>query len=105
MSLYETTFNFGFQANLGTGSGESGSAAIVVEPASVGADAHADHESIAGVGDERGLSLGEKAVQRTRASTVRKAHVSSLGQSTPARVVGVAGPHESNDVRFRLAGQ
>ncbi len=39
---------------------------------SVGADAHADHESIAGVGDERGLSLEEKTIQRTRASTVRE---------------------------------
>ena len=31
-----------------------------VAPASVGADAHADHESTAGTGDERGLSLEEK---------------------------------------------
>jgi hypothetical protein len=31
-----------------------------VAPASVGADAHADHESAAGVGDERRLSLEEK---------------------------------------------
>ena len=45
----------------------------------LGADAHADHESVAGVGDERGLSLEEKTVQRTRASAVRKAGVSSLG--------------------------
>jgi hypothetical protein len=40
-----------------------GFATTVVAPASVGADAHADHESIAGVGDERGLSLEEKTVQ------------------------------------------
>ncbi len=66
-------------------------------PSSVGADAHADHESIAGAGDERGLSLEEKTIQRTRTSTVRETLVSSLGQSTSARVVGVAGPDESND--------
>ena len=43
---------------------------------------------LACVGDERGLSLEEKTIQRTRASTVGEARVSSLGQSTPARVVG-----------------
>jgi hypothetical protein len=64
---------------------------------SVGADAHPDHESVTGVGDERGLSLEEKAIQRTRASAVRKARVRSLGQSPPARVVGAAGPYESDD--------
>src|SRR6202790_4339710 len=84
-------------SNLGTQSGESGSATTVVAPASVGADAHADHESVAGVGHERGLSLEEKIVQRKRKSTVREAHVGSLGQSTSARVVGVAGPYESDD--------
>src|SRR5258705_6447414 len=88
-----------FPANLGAGSGESGSATTFVAPASVGADAHADHESVAGVGDERGLSLEEKTVQRTGASAVRKARVSSLGQSTPARAVGAAGSHESDDCR------
>jgi hypothetical protein len=31
-----------------------------VAPASLGADAHADNESVAGVGDERGLSLEER---------------------------------------------
>jgi hypothetical protein len=41
-----------------------------VAPSSVGADAHADHESTAGVGHERGLSLEEKTVQRARTSTV-----------------------------------
>jgi transposase len=38
-----------------TGSGESGSATTAVAPSSVGADAHADHESVAGLGHERGL--------------------------------------------------
>ena len=86
-----------FLANLGAGSGESGSATTSVAPASVGADAHTNHESVAGVGDERGLSLEEKTIQRTRASAVRKASVSSLGQSTSARVAGAAGPRESDD--------
>ena len=77
--------------------GESGSATTAVAPASVGADAHADHESAAGAGHERRLSLEEKTIQRTGTSAVREARVSSLGQSAPARVVGVAGPHESDD--------
>ena len=41
-------------------------------PASVGADAHADQESVAGLGHERGLSLEEKAVQRTGTSALEK---------------------------------
>ena len=36
-----------------------GSATTAVAPASLGADTHADNESVAGVGDERGLSLGK----------------------------------------------
>ncbi|MEY2412253.1 MAG: transposase [Acidobacteriaceae bacterium] len=85
-----------FPQNLATEPGESRSATTVVAPASVGADAHADHESTAGIGHERRLSLEEKAVQRTGTSTVGEAHVGSLGQSAPARVVGVAGPYESD---------
>ena len=65
-------------------------------PASVGTNAHADHESTAGAGDERRLSLEEKAVQRTGASAVREALVGSLGQSASARVVGAVGPPESD---------
>ena len=42
-------------------------------------DAHTDHESVAGAGHERGLSLEEKAIQRTRASAVGKVSVSTLG--------------------------
>src|SRR6267143_3503743 len=84
---------------MGTEPGESVSATTAVAPASVGADAHANHESVAGVGHERGLSLEEKTVQRTGTSTVSEAHVGSLGQSTPTRVVGVAGPYESDDRR------
>jgi len=74
---------------------KSGSATAVVAPASVGADAHANHESTAGAGHERRLSLEEEAVQRTRTSAVREALVGSLGQSAAARVVGVTGPYES----------
>ena len=66
---------------------KSGSATPVMAPASVGADTHANHESTAGAGDERGLSQEEKAVQRTRASTVREALVGSMGQSAPAGVL------------------
>ena len=43
--------------------------------------------------------LEEKTVQRTRASAAREARVSSLGESASARVVGVAGPYESDDRR------
>src|SRR5580692_2412051 len=69
--------------------------ATAVAPASAGADAHADHESVAGIGHERGLSPEEKTIQRTGASTVREARLSSLGESAPARVAGTAGPYES----------
>jgi transposase len=41
---------------------EPKSTATAVASASAGADAHEDHESAAGVGHERGLSLEEKAV-------------------------------------------
>jgi hypothetical protein len=70
---------------------------LLWHPASVGADAHTDYESVAGVGNERGLSLEEKTIQQTRTSTIRETLVSSLGESTSARVVGAAGPHESDD--------
>ena len=73
--------------------GESRFATVLfVAPASLGADAHADHESVARLGHERGLSRQEKTVQRTGTSTVREARARSLGQSTPTRVAGVAGP-------------
>src|SRR5206468_4434470 len=54
-----------------SGPGESGSATTAVAPSSIGADAHTDHESVAGVGHERGLSLEEKTVQRTGATEWR----------------------------------
>jgi transposase len=54
-------------------------------------------ESVAGVGHERRLSVEEETIQRTRTGTVRETAVGALGQSTPARVVGVAGPYESDD--------
>jgi hypothetical protein len=63
----------------------------------VGADAHADHESVASVGYERGLSLEEKTVQRTGPSAAGKAGIGSLGQSAPARVAGTVRPPESDD--------
>ena len=79
------------------GCGESGSATTSVAPSPIGANAHPDHESAACTSDERRLLLEEKAVQRKRASTVRKVSVSSLGRSPPARVVGATGPYESDD--------
>src|SRR5256885_9000649 len=53
----------------------------VMAPTSAGADADADHESAAGRGDERRLSLEEKAVQRKRTRAARKTPVGSLGRS------------------------
>ena len=41
---------------------QTGSATTTVAPASVGADAHTDHESAAGIGDERGLPVEEETV-------------------------------------------
>src|SRR6266446_6092283 len=66
-------------------------------PASAGADAHANHESVASGGDERGLSLEEKTVQRKGTSTARKTLVGSLGQSASERIIGAAGPAGSKD--------
>ena len=79
--------------------GESRFATTVVAPASLDTDAHADHESVARLGHERGLSLEEKTVQRTGTSLqLEEARARSLpGQSTPARVAGVAGLYESDD--------
>ena len=68
-----------FSANLGTKPEESRSQATVVAPASLGADAYTDHESVTGLGHERGLSLEEKTVQRTGTSAIRKALVGALG--------------------------
>src|SRR3984957_2002678 len=86
-------------ADLGAESAESRYASTAVAPASASADAHANHESAAGAGDERRISLEEKTVQRTRPRAVRKAGVGALGQSAPARVVGVTGSIASDDRR------
>ena len=51
--------------NLGTESGESGSAPTVVAPTSVGADAHADYEPTASAGHERRKALEVEAVEQT----------------------------------------
>src|SRR5260370_24751869 len=66
-------------------------------PASAGADADADHESAAGRGNERRLSLEEKTVRRKGASTARKTLAGSLGQSASERIIGAAGPAGSKD--------
>src|SRR5215468_2164854 len=92
-----------FSADLGTLSGESGSAATAVASASAGADANADHESAASAGDEREPVLEGKTVERTRASRIGKASISFLGQPSSAGVVGTPGPDESHHrgVNFR----
>ena len=43
----------------------------------------------------KGQALEGEAMEQTAAPRVAEAGVSSLGQSTPARVVGAAGPAES----------
>src|SRR6266446_6122164 len=74
-------------------------------PASAGADAHANHESVASGGDERGLSLEEKTVQRTGTSTARETLVGSLGQSASERIIGAAGPAGSQDCGVNGSGR
>src|SRR5947209_17084647 len=66
-------------------------------PTSAGADADADHESAAGRGDERRLSMEEKAVQRKRTRAARKTPVGSLGQSASERIIRAAGPAGSKN--------
>jgi|SRR5882672_8335147 len=44
-----------------------------------------------------GYRWKKKLFSEQGTSAIRETRVSSLGQSTPARVVGVAGPDESND--------
>src|SRR5215813_456203 len=75
---------------MGTQSGESGSAATTVAPASAGADAHTDHESAASASHERRQTHEKEAVERTGTSVARKAGARSLGQPASARVVGAA---------------
>src|SRR5215467_16199082 len=86
-------------ANLGTKSGKPGSAATAVASASFGADAHANHESVASPRDERGQALEEKVVERTGPSAVREPSVGILGQPAAARVAGTTGSHESDHRR------
>src|SRR6516165_7030270 len=81
--------------NLGTESRESRSATTAVAPTSDGADAHADHEPTSSAGHERREALEVEAVEQTGTSRIRSIGVRSLGQSTPERVVGAAGPAES----------
>src|SRR5882724_3638700 len=74
-------------------------------PTSAGADADADHESAAGRGDERRLSLEEKAVQRKRTRAARKTPVGSLGQSASERIIGAAGPAGSKNCGVNGSGR
>src|SRR6266550_30761 len=74
-------------------------------PTSAGADADADHESAAGRGDERRLSLEEKAVQRKRTRAARETPVGSLGQSASERIIGAAGPAGSKNCGVNGSGR
>src|SRR5258708_19151918 len=103
-TLAEVATRKSLSSNLGTESGESRSAATALAPASAGADAHADYESTTGRGDERGLSLEEKAVQRKGTSTARETLVGSPGPASPGRVTGAGGPTGSKDLRTNASG-
>src|SRR5262249_14741794 len=81
--------------NLGTESRESRSATTAVAPTSDGADAHADHEPIASAGHERREALEVEAMEQTGTSRIREIGIRPLGQPTSKRVVGAAGPVES----------
>src|ERR1700690_4123921 len=83
-------------SNLGTESGESGSTAVAVAPASISSDADQDHESAAGHCHERRETLEEEAVERARSGRAGEIPVSALGQPPPARLDGIAGPIESH---------
>src|SRR5438094_4169318 len=63
--------------DLGNEPRESGSTTTAVAPTSNGADACADSESAAGVGDERRQALQEKAVARAGASRVTETCLSA----------------------------
>ena len=76
-----------------------------VDASCTDADAHADHESTAGSGDERRPATEEKAVERTRTSTARKASASNLGITAPARSARAAGPDESHHRRANRSGR
>src|ERR1700730_8650976 len=79
-------------SNLGTESGESGSAATALAPASAGADADTDHESAAGRGEEGRQAREEQTVQRTGTSADIETLLGSRGQSATERIIGAAGP-------------
>src|SRR6267154_1045325 len=93
----EVTTGKSLSSNLGTESGESGPTTTALAPASPSADADTGHESAASGGDERGLSLEEKTVQRTGTNSVGEALVGSLGQPAPKGIIGAAGPTGSKD--------
>jgi hypothetical protein len=96
-TLAEATAGKSLSWNLDTECRESGSAATALAPASAGADADTGHESAPGRGDERRLSLEEKAVQRKGTSTAGVASARSLGQSASERITGAAGLAGSQD--------
>ena len=70
---------------------------LLWQPASAGADADADHESVAGGGHEGRSTPQEGAVEQVGASKVRVASAGSLGGTAPARLTGVAGSIAPDD--------
>ncbi len=57
-----------------------------------GAGAHTDHESAASGGAQRRSAVQEEVVAGSRTGTTGSVPVSPLGEPTPARPAGVAGP-------------
>ena len=87
--------------DLGTQSGESGSATTALAPTSAGADANQSQEPVAGHRPERRSATQERVVEQGGVSPVRVAGFGSLEQATPARFAGIAGPIEPQDRRAK----
>ena len=68
-TLAEVATGKSLSSNLGTESGESGSAATALASASAGADAHADYESATGRGDGTRAIAGRKSCSANKDET------------------------------------
>src|SRR6516162_11024643 len=94
---------------MGTGSGQSRSAATVVASTPPGADAHAGHESVASRGYERRSAAEEGTMEPVRTETVRVLPAGALGDAAAARSVAVGGPvnslHRGVNGRHRAASR
>src|SRR5712692_4224210 len=85
--------------DLGAELGESRSATAVVASTPDGADAHADHESVARGGLERRGAAQKGAVAAGRACPAGVVSTGSVGQSAAARSAGVTGPTDPENPR------